>query len=56
MTVKVFVGFEYECPRGHRYMLQTPEKMLKFQGPGGPKVILLLFSQLMTFVDVLFFL
>ena len=19
LTVKVFLGFEYECPRGHRY-------------------------------------
>jgi len=35
--VKLFVGFEYECPRGHRFMLQTPEKMLKYSGPGGPK-------------------
>ena len=21
ITVKVFLGFEYECPRGHRYFL-----------------------------------
>lgn len=37
VTVKIFVGFEYECPRGHRYMLQTPSKLLKHSGPGGPK-------------------
>uniref|UniRef100_A0A914WIP1 Nonsense-mediated mRNA decay factor SMG8 n=1 Tax=Plectus sambesii TaxID=2011161 RepID=A0A914WIP1_9BILA len=35
--VKVFVGFEYECPRGHRFMLETPDKMLKHNGAGGPK-------------------
>ena len=28
-TVKVFVGMEYECPRGHRFMGASPERVLK---------------------------
>ncbi|CAG9823382.1 unnamed protein product [Phaedon cochleariae] len=28
-TVKVFIGVEYECSSGHRFMLASPEKMLK---------------------------
>lgn len=28
-TVKVFIGVEYECPSGHRFMLSAPDKMLK---------------------------
>ncbi|KAL1236706.1 Nonsense-mediated mRNA decay factor [Trichinella pseudospiralis] len=34
--VKVFVGFEYECSRGHRFMMQSPDKILKHSGPYGP--------------------
>ncbi|XP_003371144.1 conserved hypothetical protein, partial [Trichinella spiralis] len=34
--VKVFVGFEYECSRGHRFMLESPDKILKHSGPYGP--------------------
>ena len=29
ITVKVFVGFEYECPRGHRFMVSGPDKPMK---------------------------
>ncbi|KFD68919.1 hypothetical protein M514_08277, partial [Trichuris suis] len=35
--VKVFVGYEYECMRGHRFMLRSPVSMLKHSGVGGPK-------------------
>lgn len=28
-TVKVFIGVEYECPRGHRFMLSAPDKVLR---------------------------
>ncbi|KAK9882480.1 hypothetical protein WA026_021821 [Henosepilachna vigintioctopunctata] len=28
-TVKVFIGLEYECPAGHRFMLAAPDKVLK---------------------------
>ncbi|CAH2040196.1 unnamed protein product, partial [Iphiclides podalirius] len=25
LTVKIFIGFEYECTRGHRFMMASPE-------------------------------
>ncbi|XP_066261419.1 nonsense-mediated mRNA decay factor SMG8 [Euwallacea similis] len=28
-SVKVFIGVEYECPSGHRFMLSAPDRMLK---------------------------
>uniref|UniRef100_A0A6M2DWN0 Nonsense-mediated mRNA decay factor SMG8 n=1 Tax=Xenopsylla cheopis TaxID=163159 RepID=A0A6M2DWN0_XENCH len=28
-VVKIFVGMEYECPRGHRFMMSTPDKILR---------------------------
>ncbi|TRY75744.1 hypothetical protein TCAL_11106 [Tigriopus californicus] len=34
MTVKVFLGFEYECPRGHRFMASAPGQALK-SNPSG---------------------
>ena len=33
-TVKVFIGLEYECPRGHRFMSSAPGKVLKATGAG----------------------
>ncbi|KAH7726970.1 Protein smg8 [Aphelenchoides avenae] len=27
--VKLFIGFDYECPRGHRFMVQEPGKPLR---------------------------
>ncbi|XP_059470994.1 nonsense-mediated mRNA decay factor SMG8 isoform X2 [Neocloeon triangulifer] len=33
-SVKIFLGIEYECPRGHRFMLSSPDKMLKASGSG----------------------
>lgn len=33
-NVKIFVGVEYECPRGHRYMAAGPDKILKASGTG----------------------
>ena len=29
ITVKVFIGLEYECPRGHRFMVSAPDKPMK---------------------------
>jgi len=29
ITVKVFIGFEYECPRGHRFMVSAPDRPMK---------------------------
>ncbi|XP_054280613.1 nonsense-mediated mRNA decay factor SMG8 [Macrosteles quadrilineatus] len=33
-NVKIFVGVEYECPRGHRFMCSAPDKVLKTSGSG----------------------
>ncbi|PNF37753.1 Protein SMG8 [Cryptotermes secundus] len=33
-VVKIFVGVEYECPRGHRFMCSAPGKVLKTTGSG----------------------
>lgn len=33
-NVKIFVGVEYECPRGHRFMCSAPDKVLKTSGTG----------------------
>ncbi|XP_039282793.1 protein SMG8 [Nilaparvata lugens] len=33
-SVKIFVGVEYECPRGHRFMCSGPDKVLKTSGGG----------------------
>ncbi|XP_014207374.1 protein SMG8 [Copidosoma floridanum] len=37
LLVKIFVGVEYECPRGHRFMAATPDKVLKATGIGTVK-------------------
>ncbi|XP_064642230.1 nonsense-mediated mRNA decay factor SMG8-like isoform X2 [Lineus longissimus] len=29
VSLKVFVGLEYECPRGHRFFMSTPDKVIK---------------------------
>ncbi|XP_050677756.1 nonsense-mediated mRNA decay factor SMG8 [Leptidea sinapis] len=28
ITVKIFIGFEYECPRGHRFMMSSPDTVM----------------------------
>ncbi|XP_050349078.1 nonsense-mediated mRNA decay factor SMG8 [Nymphalis io] len=33
LTVKIFIGFEYECPRGHRFMMSSPDTVVN--GGGG---------------------
>nr|SVE71569.1 EOG090X02WG [Daphnia similis]SVE72202.1 EOG090X02WG [Daphnia similis] len=33
-TVKIFIGVEYECPRGHRFMSSSPGRILKATGAG----------------------
>lgn len=33
-NVKIFVGNEYECPRGHRFTCCSPDKILKATGTG----------------------
>ncbi|KAH8419340.1 hypothetical protein KR222_005657, partial [Zaprionus bogoriensis] len=29
LALKIFVGFEYECSRGHRFMMCSPERVLR---------------------------
>uniref|UniRef100_A0A2S2PTR6 Nonsense-mediated mRNA decay factor SMG8 n=2 Tax=Schizaphis graminum TaxID=13262 RepID=A0A2S2PTR6_SCHGA len=33
-SVKIFIGVEYECPRGHRFMCSGPDKILTTAGNG----------------------
>lgn len=33
-SVKIFIGVEYECPLGHRFMASAPDKILKTCGQG----------------------
>ncbi len=38
--VKVFIGVEYECPKGHRFMSSEPNRILRYSsvpGSGGDK-------------------
>ncbi|KAJ8718854.1 hypothetical protein PYW07_016410 [Mythimna separata] len=34
LTVKIFIGFEYECPRGHRFMMSSPDTVVNGGGGG----------------------
>ncbi|KAL0881402.1 hypothetical protein ABMA27_001270 [Loxostege sticticalis] len=34
LTVKIFIGFEYECPRGHRFMMSSPDTVVSGSGGG----------------------
>lgn len=29
-STKIFIGLEYECPKGDRFMLSAPDTMLRF--------------------------
>ena len=40
-TVRVFIGMEYECPRGHRFFCSAPDKVIKVLGNCSVKVRLL---------------
>ncbi|KAK7494187.1 hypothetical protein BaRGS_00014660 [Batillaria attramentaria] len=31
-TVRVYIGMEYECPRGHRFFCSAPDKVIKVLG------------------------
>lgn len=36
--MRLFVGLEFECPRGHRFILAAPDRILKQPKEGtGPK-------------------
>lgn len=34
--LKLFIGFDYECPRGHRFMISEPGKVLRHRRASGP--------------------
>ncbi|KAG7309791.1 hypothetical protein JYU34_004291 [Plutella xylostella] len=34
LTVKIFIGYEYECPRGHRFMMSSPDTVTSGGGGG----------------------
>jgi hypothetical protein len=34
VTVRVYIGCEYECPRGHRFMCSSPNHVIRV-GPNG---------------------
>jgi len=36
--VKVYLGEEYECPRGHRFFCSGPEKIIKVSSTSTVKV------------------
>lgn len=41
-VLKIFIGCEYECPRGHRFFMNSPDKILRGSGivrDGGSKVV-----------------
>ena len=40
-TVRVFIGMEYECPRGHRFFCSAPDKIIKVLGNCSVKVSVL---------------
>ena len=37
-TVRIYIGFEYECPRGHRFFLSAQDKIFKAPPTGVFKV------------------
>ena len=37
-SVRVYLGYEYECPCGHRFFCSGPDKMLKVPPNGMYKV------------------
>jgi len=34
VTVRIYIGCEYECPRGHRFMCSSPNHIIRV-GPNG---------------------
>ena len=34
VTIRVYIGCEYECPRGHRFLCASPNHVIRI-GPNG---------------------
>ena len=43
LNIRLYIGYEYECPRGHRFFLSGPDKIFKAPGNGSFKVLVFLF-------------
>ena len=39
VVFRLFVGLEYECPRGHRFFLCAPDRLFKVPPSGLYKVL-----------------
>jgi len=39
IVFRLFVGLEYECPRGHRFFLCAPDRLFKVPPSGIYKVL-----------------
>jgi len=39
VVFRLFVGLEYECPRGHRFFLCAPDRLFKVPPSGIYKVV-----------------
>lgn len=38
MNLRIYLGDEYECPRGHRFFCSGPEKVIKVSSSSTVKV------------------
>lgn len=43
VTIRAFMGMEYECPMGHRFICSGPDRLVKVSSNGTVKVIKKLF-------------
>ena len=39
VTIRAFMGMEYECPMGHRFICSGPDRLVKVSSNGTVKVI-----------------
>ena len=39
VALRLYLGMEYECPRGHRFFCSSPDKMFKVPSSGIFKVV-----------------
>ena len=40
VTIRAFMGMEYECPMGHRFICSGPDRLVKVSSNGTVKVII----------------
>ena len=44
VTIRAYIGCEYECPRGHRFLCSSPNHVIRVGPNGVPKVCFPQFS------------